>query len=518
VVSIDLRASFSAATHETFRGLVRVLMVLHAAHPEAGYGERAFGALERERSHALDMALVEAGAGSVPEAVPAPTSRIAQIQNALFTPDITGDRQRSLLRELDDAERDLAMAESGPAGVGRQPRATRREHPALTALQQALGPTETVVEYRASAHNAAAFVVTATSLRIVPLSMPPDLDARIDFFVNVLQANRRDASIASGHALASMVLDPVLAHVTADARLLFVTSGSLARLPFAALPVIDQHGRVAPLLARHEVSYLPSLTSLASQRRQARGRLTRRALAVADAGNAGDRGRLIASLPASRAEARAVALPGTGSRILIGADATERAVKEAASDGYSVLHLATHAVLDATVPERSAVLLGASDGEDGLLQSREIYQLPIAGSLVMLSGCRTADGQVSGAEGLRSLARAFLQAGGRTVVGSLWDLPDRGAARMIATFYTQLDQGRDAGAALRTAKLSLAGNDPYASSHAWAALVLQGDPSVRMDRGEAGSIRAVPVGMATLMLSWLVGSAARNRRARRTSS
>lgn len=84
------------------------------------------------------------------------------------------------------------------------------------------------------------------------------------------------------------------------------------------------------------------------------------------------------------------------------------------------------------MPERSAVVLGESEQEDGLLQAREIYQLPLQGALVVLSGCRTADGHVSGAEGLHSLARAFLRAGGRRGARSLRQQPHvggRGPAR-----------------------------------------------------------------------------------------
>ncbi len=100
---------------------------------------------------------------------------------------------------------------------------------------------------------------------------------------------------------------------------------------------------------------------------------------------------------------------------------------------------------DARVPGRSAVLLGRSNGDDGLLQSREIYELPLKGALIVLSGCRTADGRFSAAEGLHSLSRAFLQAGGRTVVGSLWDLPDDSAASMMMCFYTDARSERALG-------------------------------------------------------------------------
>ncbi len=52
--------------------------------------------------------------------------------------------------------------------------------------------------------------------------------------------------------------------------------------------------------------------------------------------------------------------------------------------------------------------------ENGL-QSREIYELPLKGALIVLSGCRTADGRFSAAEGLHSLsARSCRRAAARS--------------------------------------------------------------------------------------------------------
>lgn len=508
IVSIDLRSRFAAAAHTTFAGIVRVSLALHAQQPGGGYDARALLALERERSHDLAVSLTEAKAASVH--IPAAESRIVRIQNALFAPDLDAARRPALLRSLDDAERDLAL----DAGTAWSTSAADRPGRGLTlaAMQSVLGANEVVVEYTSTIQGAAAFVVTRSSLRAVPLVWPADLDARIDFFVTALEEQWKEASINSGRALAAVLLDPVLAHVAAGARLMFVTSGTLARLPFAALPLLDDRGPAVPLIVRNEVTLLPSLAMLESQRRAGSVRLARRILAVADAASAESRARDLAPLPASRVEARAVSHAMSSSRTLIGPDATELAVKSAMPEAYAVVHLATHALLDQEVPERSAVLLGPTAGEDGLLQAREIYQLPVAGSLIVLSGCRTAGGQVSGAEGLRSLSRAFLTAGGRTVMGSMWDVPDAGAAGIVMKFYSHLANGRDAGAALRAAQLSHAGSDPYVTSRAWAAMVLTGEPAIKLEGAPASAAGAAPASVLVLLFVWLAGHRAWNRR------
>jgi len=49
--------------------------------------------------------------------------------------------------------------------------------------------------------------------------------------------------------------------------------------------------------------------------------------------------------------------------------------------------------------------------EDGLLQVREIRDLPLRTDLVTLSACETGNGRLLGEEGVASLERAFLLAG-----------------------------------------------------------------------------------------------------------
>ena len=504
IVDLELRANFAAATREIFAGMIRVLMRLNAAHPGRGYDARAFAALERERSQALDLSVIQARSTAARGPSSSAEVRIAHIQNALFSPDLSDTNRQSLLRALDDAERDLTLGQRALPVAGHSGSAPSRQAITLASLQSALTGDDTVIEYAGDA----AFVVTRDAMRIVRLNLPTDLEARIDFFGRALASNASDASRAAGRALAAVLVDPLLPSMTAKARLLIVASGAIARLPFAALPMPDGQGRVVPLLARHEVAYLPSLTIFEARRSHPSPALARRVLVVADAASANARARSFQPLPASRSEARFIAGVLPDARVLIAGAATEIAVKQAADHGYPVLHLATHALLDADLPERSAILLGAEGGEDGLLQSREIYQMRLRGSLVVLTGCRTADGHTAGADGLRSLSRAFLQAGGRTVVGSLWDLPDRSASHIMRTFYSKLNQSGDAGSALREAQLALGGADAYAHSRTWAAMVLLGDPSTMLAARAQGVVAWLPA----IVVMLLVGVVAVSKR------
>lgn len=77
------------------------------------------------------------------------------------------------------------------------------------------------------------------------------------------------------------------------------------------------------------------------------------------------------------------------------------------------------------------------------------------------------------------MTRAFLHAGAKRVVVSLWDVTDATTTELMTRFYRQMLQSHLAPAdALRAAQLSMA-HDPnpkWRSPRTWAAFVLQGEP------------------------------------------
>jgi CHAT domain-containing protein len=172
----------------------------------------------------------------------------------------------------------------------------------------------------------------------------------------------------------------------------------------------------------------------------------------------------------------------------MGDAASEAALKKANLERFSLLHFATHAVAYEEWPERSSVVLApGSEAEDGLLQSREIVELPFDGCIVILAACQSADGSVLRGEGVMSLARAFFQAGSPAVVGSLWPLRDDEAAFIFDALYRHLAAGSTLGAALRGAQRDAIGAGRPAD--AWAGLVVIGDGSVVPFRDGARTAR-----------------------------
>ena len=116
--------------------------------------------------------------------------------------------------------------------------------------------------------------------------------------------------------------------------------------------------------------------------------------------------------------------------------------------------------------------------EDGLLQVREIRDLRLRAELVTLSACDTGTGRLLGQEGIASLERAFLLAGAKSVIASVWPADDTYTIALMKRFYQHLVSGSDKGAALRQAKLDLLQEFvDQAIPIYWAGFILVGEGS-----------------------------------------
>jgi CHAT domain-containing protein len=98
-----------------------------------------------------------------------------------------------------------------------------------------------------------------------------------------------------------------------------------------------------------------------------------------------------------------------------------------------------------------------SGRDDGILTALEVAELDLAKvELAVLSACETGLGEVAGGEGLLGLQRAFQVAGARSVVASLWKVPDIQTQNLMARFYENLwRKGLPPRAALRAAQLEM---------------------------------------------------------------
>ena len=184
-------------------------------------------------------------------------------------------------------------------------------------------------------------------------------------------------------------------------------------------------------------------------------------------------------LPGSKQEVQSIGSIVRGpNQLLLETHATEAAFKALPLEKFRVVHLAVHGVANTQFPDRAALILGTSaiSNDDGLLQVREIRDLPLRADLVVLSACETGSGKLLGEEGIASLERAFLLAGAKAVVASLWTADDTFTVVLMKRFYEHLAAGSDKGSALRQAKLDLIEQFGHQAIPVyWAGFTLVGD-------------------------------------------
>jgi len=118
---------------------------------------------------------------------------------------------------------------------------------------------------------------------------------------------------------------------------------------------------------------------------------------------------------------------------------------------------------------------------DYLLKITDVLEVKLRAKLVVLSCCHSGRGQVK-AEGVVGIARAFLGAGARSVLVSLWAIDDEATLEFMKEFYQQLAEGKSASEALSRAMKSMRESDDFSEVKYWAPFVLIGD-DVTLDFG-----------------------------------
>jgi CHAT domain-containing protein/tetratricopeptide (TPR) repeat protein len=113
------------------------------------------------------------------------------------------------------------------------------------------------------------------------------------------------------------------------------------------------------------------------------------------------------------------------------------------------------------------------EAEDGILTAADVALLDLAHTdLVVLSACETGLGTIQITEGVFGLRRAFVTAGAKTLVLSLWKVADKQTQQLMSWFYAGLAKGLAREKALREAKLCLRQRNP--DPYYWAAFICQG--------------------------------------------
>jgi CHAT domain-containing protein len=493
IAKFDSRAQYFASVHEYYSLYIQVLMALDRLQPDQNYAHLAFEAAERSKVRSLLDLL-----GSSQQTLPC---------------------DRLLAGDLKSVDSDQVPSDTRP-----QP----DRHPVtLSEIQAEIGDAHTVLlEYALGEDRSFAWVLDGDSLTAFDLGSAAEIsngtrkfrkallpveakadEAPIDYLRR--RAAAKSTLTRQSRELAKLLFGPV--HLPSQKRLVIVPDGPLQYLPFADLSVAENGRAAVPLVELHELVMLPSASALVALRRAADARprpadeLTvfadpifeppGKPIPAAVAGSPGfPRSReltgalrdlrdsqWIPNLPGSRDEALAIQqIAGPArTRLVMGFDANREAVMDGSIARQRIIHFATHGMMDPRHPEMSGLVLSMFNNkgeyQDGYLRLSDVYNLKLSADLVVLSSCESALGRDLGSEGIMGLPRAFLYAGARSVLVSLWKVDDEATVPLMKIFYSRLQRGEDPGRALRAAQLDMLKNTQWSDPYYWAGFVLEGD-------------------------------------------
>ena len=419
-------------------------------------------------------------------------------------PDTTAERIAAAEENLRALDKRIGALVPGYASL------TGFEPASLAAARSRLAPGQALLLY---GQDAEGLVIMAVTRNAVTAAETPIPGRRLAELQRRLRASIEDGVLTDGksafdrdsaYQLYRLLFPQPIARALQESRdVAILAPGMLSALPFGALVTRPPTGddadpqalRQTDWLARHHgVSTLVTAAPLARPgERHARphGFAGIGAPLLPRSGTESWTNSLesalagLPELPGAAQELQAMARSFHGERqVLVGAGATEAAVKAAPLSAAGVIAFATHGLVGGAyrnLVEPALVLTPApgSDGsEDGLLTASEIARLNLDADWVILSACDTSAGESENAPTYSGLARAFVSAGARALLLSHWPVRDDVASRMTLRTVRAAHGRTSRAEALRRAQMTVLGDTHVAGgSHpaTWAPFVLVGE-------------------------------------------
>lgn len=526
------RLTWFASAQEANKLYIEILMTLYEQHRDERYAAMAFEASERERARTLldslqdhassmrtdERALLLAREKKVAEQLDASE---AQRTKLLFSNH--GEEAKALELEIGELSSQLEQIEANVRRGDSNLTVSESQSLSLAQIQGALDPSTLLLEYSLGAQRSFLWLVGRGSFQSFDLPREQTIDeaaTQVSRIVASVKAQEpeegKELQLAVRH-LSKMIVAPVIAKLGENA-LAIVSDGALHSISFAML---SDSARLSyrPLVLHHEITMAPSASFIVRRRGtlMARAQPSKMAAIFADPvfsiddqrveRNKGQPGKALDSppseerllkhigsilpvrnqisiprLPFTLLEANriAVLVPAAERVVNLGFEANRASVTSPGLNQYRYLHFATHGWLDPDYPENSALVLSLVDrkgnSQEGVLSTRNVYNLNLDADLVTLSACETGLGKRVEGEGLVGLTQAFLEAGAARVAVSYWNVNDQATAELMSDFYTNLlARHLRPAAALKAAQIKVLGQQRWASPYFWAAFTLHGE-------------------------------------------
>ena len=467
--SAEERARFLLERLPVYEDLMRVYL-------KQGRFEEAFATLERMRARTLLDRLQQSGSRLDEELTPneRDTERLLELATRLSFEELNTTRAPEARRRYEET---LARLENHRRLLDKKyPKLAffrgRGGRPSPGVVAKYLAPKDLLLIQHTTEEGTVLFGLGKTRFQTW------EIPALKKSALRLLVQDRLRASIAQGvwampqeraaQGLYRTLLEPVLATFQDTDTLLFSPDEILSELPLGVLMTPD--GQF--LAQKMAVLNVPSATTW-TYSRSLRGAPSKKSQWLVLA-NPRFADKALAPLKGTEVEARKLKslYPGPV-QLFTQQQATENTIQKR-GDKAALLHFATHGLLNAANPMMSKVALARDDrgGGDGFLEVREILDLDLRASLVVLSACDSARGEALAGEGLQGLAQAFLRAGAPRVMATLWEVNDQSTSFLVQHFYANLKKQSVARALQSAQQQTMAkfGPNPFF----WAPFVLLG--------------------------------------------
>ncbi len=313
------------------------------------------------------------------------------------------------------------------------------------------------------------FVVKHDAIKEIDISYDSILDKNITEYISSLSTSNIGASYNSAPAvyLYQHLIQPLLNDLKEINSLIVIPDQTLINIPFEAFETSGNKYLVEDYAITYQYA-LPFLQKNDSKFNK------NDAIAFAPYASGGNSAFNILS-----SSAKEISVFPKQSQF-INSTATKNKFLSAAKNA-SVIHLATHAVVNFNEPSDSYIAFYENTNEDSSYKifAHELYNLQLPQTqLIFLSACETGSGKISQSEGALSLSRAFAFAGCPNIITSLWKAEDKSTAYISEKFYAYINKGYTYAEALKKAKTDLLNDASMSQFHApqyWSHLIFIGD-------------------------------------------